>query len=224
MKVLLIEDDEEIAAFIERGLREQGYCVRHETTSQKGIISAASGDFDVIIFDRLLPGMDGIDAVRILRQSKLETPILMLTALSAIGDRVAGLEAGADDYMVKPFVFAELHARLKALARRRPLAKEDTILEIADLRLDRTTREITRSGKALDLLPREYQILEYLMLNPGQLVTRTMLLEQIWGFQFDPKTSLVQTHVSRLRSKIDKPFDVELIKTLRGSGYLISAS
>ena len=224
MKILLIEDDVEIAAFIKRGLLEQGYSVRHEMTSQAGMISAASGDFDVIIFDRLLPGMDGMDAVRILRQSQLETPILMLTALSAIGDRVAGLEAGADDYMVKPFAFAELHARLKALARRRPLAKADSVLEIADLRLDRTTREVVRSGQVLNLLPREYQILEYLMFNPGQLVTRTMLLEQIWGFQFDPKTSLVQTHVSRLRTKIDKPFDVELIKTLRGSGYLISAS
>lgn len=188
------------------------------------MIQASGGDFDVIIFDRMLPKMDGTDAIEVLRKAGLETPILLLTALSGIDDRVSGLEAGADDYLVKPFAFAELYARLKALARRKPLAQEaPTQIVVGDLMLERTTRRVERAGQALDLLPREYRILEFLMLNEGQLITRTMLLDRIWGYNFDPKTSLVQTHLSRLRAKVDKPFDRDLITTVRGAGYVLSA-
>jgi two-component system OmpR family response regulator len=223
VQVLLVEDDEETAAFIERGLLEAGHSVTHDASANDGLISAAAKSFDVIVFDRLLPGMDGVDAVRVLRQSGVTTPILLLTALDGIDDRVKGLEAGADDYLVKPFAFAELYARLRALARRQPLVEETQRRQIADLVLERTTQLVTRAGQRLELLPREYRILDYLMAHEGQVVTRTMLLETIWGFQFDPKTSLVQTHVSRLRNKVDKPFAIELIHTVRGAGYVISA-
>ena len=219
-----MEDNEETLAFISRGLGEAGDAVTITTSAQGGLLAAAGHTFDVIIFDRLLPGMDGLDAVRVLRQSGIVTPILMLTALDGIDDRVNGLEAGADDYLTKPFAFAELYARLRALARRQPLAEaETTRLVVGDLVLERTTQSVTRAGERLDLLPREYRILEYLMLNEGQLVTRTMLLETVWGYRFDPKTSLVQTHLSRLRAKVDRPFETELIRTVRGAGYVIAA-
>lgn len=225
MRILLVEDNEETVDFVSRGLTEAGDTVTVETDAQSGLLTAAGKPFDVIIFDRLLPGMDGLDAVRVLRKSSVQTPILMLTALAGIDDRVDGLEAGADDYLVKPFAFAELYARLKALARRQPITEDDvTQYQIADLVLDRLTQTVTRDGQKLDLLPREYRILEYLMQHEGELITRTMLLENIWGYNFDPKTSLVQTHLSRLRSKVDKPFPTELIQTVRGSGYVIASS
>ena len=223
MNILFVEDNEETAAFVSRGLEEAGDTVTVVSDSKNGLIAAAAGRFDVIVFDRLLPGLDGLDAVRVLRQSGVTTPIIMLTALSGIDDRVDGLEAGADDYLVKPFAFSELHARIRALSRRQPLTEEVTRLQVGDLVMERTTQIATRDNHVLDLLPREYRILEYLMQNEGQLVTRTMLLEKIWGYKFDPKTSLVQTHLSRLRAKVDKPFDTELIRTVRGSGYVISA-
>ena len=222
--ILLVEDNSETVAFISRGVEEAGDAVTVAMSAQEGLLAAAAHSFDVIIFDRLLPGMDGLDAVRVLRQSGIVTPILMLTALDGIADRVNGLEAGADDYLTKPFAFAELHARLRALARRQPLAEaEATRLMVGDLVMERTTQTVTRAGERLDLLPREYRVLEYLMLNEGHLVTRTMLLEKVWGYRFDPKTSLVQTHVSRLRAKVDRPFDTELIRTVRGAGYVLSA-
>ena len=225
MRILLVEDNEETVDFVSRGLTEAGDTVTVETDAQSGLLTAAGKPFEVIIFDRLLPGMDGLDAVRVLRKSSVQTPILMLTALAGIDDRVDGLEAGADDYLVKPFAFAELYARLKALARRQPITEDDvTQYQIADLVLDRLTQTVTRDGQKLDLLPREYRILEYLMQHEGELITRTMLLENIWGYNFDPKTSLVQTHLSRLRSKVDKPFPTELIQTVRGSGYVIASS
>ena len=224
MNILFVEDNEETAAFVARGLEEAGDTVTVVPDAQNGLLAAAAGQFDVIVFDRLLPGMDGLDAVRVLRQSGVTTPIIMLTALSGIDDRVDGLEAGADDYLVKPFAFSELHARIRALSRRQPLTEEVTRLQVGDLVMERTTQTATRDDHILDLLPREYRILEYLMQNEGQLVTRTMLLEKIWGYKFDPKTSLVQTHLSRLRAKVDKPFDTELIRTVRGSGYVISSS
>lgn len=223
MNILFVEDNEETAAFVSRGLEEAGDTVTVVSDSKNGLLAAAAGRFDVIVFDRLLPGMDGLDAVRVLRQSGVTTPIIMLTALSGIDDRVDGLEAGADDYLVKPFAFSELHARIRALSRRQPLMEEVTRLQVGNLVMERTTQIATRDNHVLDLLPREYRILEYLMQNQGQLVTRTMLLEKIWGYKFDPKTSLVQTHLSRLRAKVDKPFDTELIRTVRGSGYVISA-
>ena len=222
MKILLVEDDNETAEFIKHGLEQQGETVQHEIDAKKGILAASTIEFDVIVFDRLLPSMDGLNAVKILREAQILTPVIMLTALSETSERVAGLNAGADDYMVKPFAFSELHARLKALARRQPMQEQVIELAIGDLLLNRTTRKVTRAGKTLDLLPREYQILEYLLQHPNQLITKTMLLEQVWGFSFDPKTSLVQTHVSRLRTKVDKPFSDDLIKTVRGSGYVIS--
>ena len=225
VQILLVEDNQETVAFISRGLEEARDAVTIATAAQEGLLAAAAHTFDVIIFDRLLPGMDGLDAVRVLRQSGIVTPILMLTALDGIDDRVNGLEAGADDYLTKPFAFAELYARLRALARRQPLAEaEATRLMVGDLVLERTTQTVTRAGERLELLPREYRILEYLMLNEGQLVTRTMLLERVWGYRFDPKTSLVQTHLSRLRAKVDRPFETELIRTVRGAGYVIAAS
>lgn len=224
MRILLVEDNEETVAFTSRGLEEAGDAVTVAATAQEGLLIAAAHEFDVIIFDRLLPGMDGIDAVRVLRQSGIATPILMLTALDGIDDRVNGLEAGADDYLTKPFAFAELYARLRALTRRQPLAEADTTrIVVGDLIMERTRQVVTRAKVTLELLPREYRILEFLMLNEGQVVTRTMLLEKVWGYRFDPKTSLVQTHVSRLRAKVDRPFDTELIRTVRGAGYVISA-
>ncbi|MEM9098401.1 MAG: response regulator transcription factor [Pseudomonadota bacterium] len=223
MKVLLVEDNDETAAFILRGLAEQGAVVEHRTDAKEALIAAADQDLDVIIFDRMLPGMDGLDAVRLLRASHVETPILILSARSGIDDRVDGLSGGADDYLVKPFAFEELLARIHALLRRPPIAADTTELRIADLHLDRLKRIVSRGNVTLDLSPHEYRILEYLMLNEGQIVTRTMLLERIWGYRFDPKTSLVQTHISRLRAKVDKSFPTELIKTIRGSGYVITA-
>ncbi|MEM6300637.1 MAG: response regulator transcription factor [Pseudomonadota bacterium] len=221
MNILLVEDDLETAEFICRGLRETGDAVKHVTDGREGLLAATQESYDTIVFDRMLPGMDGLDAVRVLRETHIDTPIIMLTALAGIDDRVNGLDAGADDYLVKPFAFAELYARIRALGRRKPLQNEEHQLIVHDLILDRTTQEVTREGARLDLMPREYRILEYLMMNVGQLVTRTMLLEKVWGYSFDPKTSLVQTHVSRLRSKVDKPYGQELIRTVRGSGYLI---
>ncbi|MEM7361290.1 MAG: response regulator transcription factor, partial [Pseudomonadota bacterium] len=220
-----VEDDEETSHFIQRGLKEAGDIVETRANGKAGLLEATTKNFDAIIFDRLLPEMDGVSAVKLIREAKIDTPIIILTALGGIDDRVEGLEAGADDYLVKPFSFAELYARLRALSRRKPIADIEpvTSLSIADLRLERTTQKVMRGNIKLELMPREYKILEYLMLNEGQLVTRTMLLEKIWGYHFDPKTSLVQTHVSRLRNKVDKPFDHELIKTIRGSGYAISA-
>jgi len=223
VNILLIEDDDEIATFVRKGLQEQQYVVEHAASAEQGILSASSGTYDVIIFDRLLPGMDGIDAVRVLRQSKVQTPIIMLTAMSGIDDRVAGLEAGADDYLVKPFAFSELLARVRALGRRKPIINETIEISIGGLILNRATRRVTRDAQEIDLLPREYKILEYMIMNPNHVITRTMLLERIWGYSFDPKTSLVQTHVSRMRAKVDKPFDKELIKTVRGAGYVFSA-
>lgn len=224
LNILIVEDNQETADFIARGLAEAGDTLHHALSAEEGMIQAGSGAFDVIIFDRMLPKMSGTKAIEVLRRAGLETPILMLTALSGIDHRVSGLEAGADDYLVKPFAFAELYARLKALARRRPLAEEaPTRLVVGDLVLERTTQSVERAGQTLDLLPREFRILEFLMQNEGQLVTRTMLLDRIWGYNFDPKTSLVQTHLSRLRAKVDKPFERELIATVRGSGYVLSA-
>jgi two-component system OmpR family response regulator len=223
LNILLVEDDRETADFVTRGLTEMGHTVTAVRTGADALVNAASGVCDVIVFDRMLPDMDGTDAVRVLRKSGADVPIIMLTALASIDDRVAGLEAGADDYLVKPFAFAELYARIKALARRQPLSEPETTLCIADLSMDRTTQTVKRGEDTLELLPREYRILEYLMLHEGQLVTRTMLLEKIWGYSFDPKTSLVHTHVSRLRAKVDKPYDTELIHTVRGSGYILGS-
>jgi two-component system, OmpR family, response regulator len=222
MKVLIVEDDVETAAFICRGLRETGGVVDHADNGVDALFLASEGGYDVLIVDRMLPRMDGLSLVRMLREAGVETPVLFLTAVSELGDRVEGLEAGGDDYMVKPFAFSELHARLRALVRRSPGIAVVTVLRVGDLALDRMTRRVERAGQTIVLQPREFRLLEYLMEHAGEVVTRTMLLEKVWQFHFEPKTSVVETHVSRLRLKVDKPFGTELIRTVRGAGYVIA--
>ncbi len=222
LKILLIEDDQETADFIMRGLQEQGDLVEHAATGRDGMFLASDGQYDVLIVDRLLPGMDGLNLVKVLRETGVTTPILFLSALSGLDERVAGLDAGGDDYLVKPFALSELTARLRALVRRPPFNPPAATLNVSDLTLDRLTRRIERAGQVIDLQPREFRLLEYLMQHAGEVVTRSMLLEHVWDYHFEPKTSVVETHVSRLRAKIDKPFASDLIKTLRGVGYVIS--
>ncbi len=222
MRVLIIEDDAENARFVVRGLREASCTVDHADSGVDGLFMATQGNYDVLVVDRILPGIDGLSLVRTLRDTGVETPVLFLTAVSGLGDRVEGLEAGGDDYLTKPFAFSELHARLRALVRRNPRIAEETVLSVADLSLDRLTRRVERAGQPIELQPREYRLLEYLMEHAGEVVTRTMLLEKVWEFHFEPKTSVVESHVSRLRAKVDKPFDVELIRTVRGAGYVLS--
>jgi two-component system OmpR family response regulator len=221
MKILLIEDDSDTAGYVANGLRENSHLVEHAANGRDGLFLASGGGHDVMIIDRMLPGLDGLAIVKTLRGAGTKAPVLMLTNLGGINDRVEGLEAGADDYLVKPFAFAELLARINALARRPPMAPQVPVLKVADLELDRLKRTVMRGGKLIELQPQEFKLLEYLMRNAGQLVTRTMLLENVWDFHFDPRTSVVETHISRLRSKVDREFGVELIHTLRGSGYCI---
>ena len=223
MRVLIIEDDTETADFIARGLSEAGAVADQAATGTDGLFMASEGDYDALVVDRMLPRIDGLNLVQMLRKSGIDTPVLFLTAVSGLGDRVDGLEAGGDDYMVKPFAFSELHARLRAILRRGPVRAAETVLTVADLTLDRLSRKVTRAGQTIDLQPREYRLLEYLLNHAGEVVTRTMLLEKVWDFHFEPKTSVVETHVSRLRAKIDRPFDTELIRTVRGAGYVIAA-
>ena len=221
MKILLIEDDPDTAGYVANGLRENSHLVEHAANGRDGLFLASGGGHDVMVIDRMLPGLDGLAIVKTLRSAGVKEPVLMLTNLGGINDRVEGLEAGADDYLVKPFAFAELLARINALARRPPIAPVVPVLKVADLELDRLKRTVTRGGRQIELQPQEFKLLEYLMHNAGQLVTRTMLLENVWEFHFDPRTSVVETHISRLRGKVDRDFGVELIHTLRGSGYCI---
>jgi two-component system, OmpR family, response regulator len=223
MKVLLIEDDPRTGAYIEKGLQELGHIVELATNGRDGLFLAEAGTYDVMIVDRMLPALDGLSMVKMIRAAGVKTPVLFLTTMSGIGDRVQGLEAGGDDYLVKPFAFAELLARLNALTRRPPLNPVETVLRAADLEMDLISRRVTRAGKKIELKPREFRLLEYLMRRADQVVTRTMLLEDVWDFHFDPKTNIVETHISRLRAKIDRGFERELIETVRGSGYLLRA-
>jgi two-component system, OmpR family, response regulator len=223
MKVLLIEDDQETSAYIARGLREQGHVVDLAATGRDGLFLATEGGHDVLIVDRMLPGLDGIGLVQALRGTGVKAPVLFLTALGGVGDRVRGLEAGGDDYLVKPFAFAELLARVTALARRPPLSDTPTVLRAGDLEMDLLGRTVTRAGKTIDLQPREFQLLAYLVRNLDRVVTRTMLLEAVWDFHFDPRTNIVETHISRLRSKLSQYGGAELIHTVRGSGYALRA-
>lgn len=224
MKILIIEDDAETAAYIERGLKEHGHAVDIARNGHEGLMLAPEGGYDVMIIDRMLPKLDGLALLKTLREGGLRTPALFLTALGSIEDRVKGLESGGDDYLVKPFAFAELYARVQSLARRPPLADTTSILHIADLELDLIRRTATRAGQSIDLQPTEFRLLEYLMRHEGKVVTRTMLLEAVWDFHFDPKTNIVETHISRLRSKIDRGFEHELIQTVRGAGYKLHAA
>ncbi len=218
---MLIEDDPETAEFIQRSLTEYNWNVTWCANPKDGILQLGVGQYDCVILDRMLPEMDGIAVLRVLRGAGIETPVLMLTARGSLDDRVEGLEAGADDYLGKPFAITELIARLRSVSRRRPHAAAQTVYELADLRVDRVARQASRSGTVLDLSPLEFKLLDCLLGHAGEVVTRTMLLEKVWGYNFDPKTSLVQTHMSRLRAKVDKPFTVELIRTVRGAGYII---
>jgi two-component system OmpR family response regulator len=221
MNVLVAEDDGETLDYIKRGLRELGYGVTAASNGRDALLLATGDPFDAIILDRMLPGVDGMTILRSMRAAGIATPVLMLTALARVEDRVAGLQAGADDYLIKPFAFTELCARLEALARRPADMLPETGFKAGDIAIDMIEREVRRAGKRIDLQPREFALLAELMRHAGQVVTRTMLLERVWGFHFDPKTNIVETHVSRLRSKLNAGFDRNAIHTVRGSGYRI---
>lgn len=224
MDILLIEDDEETARHIASSLTGAGHSVTCASDGHKALVTAESGQFDLFVVDRMLPTLDGLSIVKLLRAEGVHTPVLFLSTLAGIDDRVCGLDAGGDDYLVKPFAMAELLARVNALGRRPAAAQAPTLLRIADLDLNLITRAATRSGRAIDLHTREFEILEFLMRNAGRVVTKSMLLERIWNFHFDPKTTVVETHISRLRSKIDKGYASELIQTVRGVGYCLRDS
>ncbi|MDE4176279.1 response regulator transcription factor [Phaeobacter sp. PT47_59] len=219
MRVLVVEDDPETADYITTSLRAEGHTVDHCDNGKDGFLNALDNDYDVMVFDRMLPGLDGLTLIKSVRGAGNETPIMFLSALDGIDDRVEGLKAGSDDYLIKPFSYQELSARLAALVRRPPLKAEETVLHVADLEMNLVRRTVSRGGTQIDLQPREFSLLEYLMRNADRVLTRTMLLEAVWDFHFDPKTSVVETHISRLRNKIDKPFARELIHTIRGAGY-----
>jgi two-component system OmpR family response regulator len=223
MKILLIEDDPETSAYVARGLREHGHVLDSAATGQDGLFLASGGGHDVLIVDRMLPGLDGLGLVRALRETGVKAPVLFLTALGGVGDRVRGLEAGGDDYLVKPFAFAELLARINALGRRLPLSNAVVVLRAGDLEMDLLKRLVVRDGRPVELQPREFQLLEYLLRHMDRVVTRTMLLEAVWDFHFDPKTNIVETHISRLRAKLAQAGAAELIHTVRGSGYSLRA-
>jgi two-component system, OmpR family, response regulator len=221
MKLLVVEDDRETAAYLVKGLGESGYTVDHAKDGRDGLFMASSAGYDAIVLDRMLPGIDGLALLGALRAADIHTPALFLSALGNVDDRVKGLRAGGDDYLVKPFAFSELLARIEALLRRGSAVPATTTLRVADLELDLLTRTVKRDGHPLELLPREFRLLEYLMRNAGHVVTRTMLLEHVWDYHFDPQTNVIDVHVSRLRQKIDKNFPRPLLHTVRGAGYCL---
>ena len=223
MRVLLIEDDRQMAEYLRKALTEVGAVADHAADGRGGLLQAASGEYDVLIVDRMLPGLDGLAIIRTLRASGNQTPVLILSALGEVDDRVEGLRAGGDDYLVKPFAFSELHARLEVLLRRGATEIPETRLRVGDLEMDLLKREVVRAGRPIQLQPREFRLLEYLMRHAGQVVTRTMLLEQVWDYHFDPQTNVIDVHISRLRGKIDRDFDTPLLHTVRGAGYMIRA-
>ena len=224
MKILLAEDDRETAGFVERGLGELGHVVALSSDGVDALHLATTEPFELVLLDRMLPAMDGITVLRRMRAAGIETPVLLLTALGRIEDRVEGLEAGADDYLVKPFAFSELAARINALARRGPIHAEVTRFECGSLTMDLLRREVRRDGVPITLQPREFRLLEELMRNAERAVTRTMLLERVWGFHFDPQTNIVETHISRMRAKLNEGDKPDLIETLRGVGYRMKPS
>ena len=225
MRVLVVEDDAETAAYVARGLKEQGHGVEVAGDGRDGLFLALDQTFDVIVMDRMTPGMDGLSVVKSLRAGGVVTPVLFLTALGGVGDRVEGLEAGADDYLVKPFSFSELNARINALGRRAPMREQTvSVLKLGALELNRLQRSARVGDKTLDLKPKEFQLLEYLMQNADRVVTRTMLLEHVWDLHFDPGTNVVDVMVCRLRHKIDAPNRPSHIQTLRGKGYVFQAT
>ena len=223
MRVLVVEDERKIAAYVKRGLEEQGYAVDAAYTGQEALDWAEVVEFDLIVLDILLPELDGVEVCRELRGRGVRTPILMLTARDAIDDRVAGLDAGADDYLIKPFAMPELLARLRALSRRSADAPKSTVLQVADLGLDTLTRRAWRGGKAVDLTAKEYAVLECLLRHPEQVLTRTMIAEHVWSYDVFNQSNVVDVYVRNLRRKLDDPFERKLIQTVRGAGYRISA-
>ena len=224
MRILVVEDDKDVAGFVVRGLKEAGHVVEHADNGRDGLFLAASEAFDAIVLDRMLPGgVDGLRILETLRGQQNTVPVLFLSAMAEVDDRVRGLKAGGDDYVTKPFAFAELLARVEALARRGKSDAPVTKLTVGDLELDLLSRQVRRAGQKIDLQPREFRLLEYLMRHGGQVVTRTMLLEGVWDYHFDPQTNVIDVHVSRLRQKIDKPFGSVLIHTVRNAGYMVRA-
>jgi len=224
MRILVIEDDPEVAAYLVKGLKEQGHGVDHAEDGNNGLFLASSEDYDAMIIDRMLPQLDGLTIVKTVRATGKTTPMLLLSALGEVDDRVEGLRAGGDDYLTKPFAFSELIARIDALIRRNTQSGSgESKLSVADLEVDLLTRFVQRAGQKIDLQPREFRLLEYLMRHAGQVVTRTMLLEQVWDYHFDPQTNVIDVHISRLRGKIDKGFSKPLLHTVRGAGYMINA-
>jgi two-component system, OmpR family, response regulator len=221
LKILLIEDDQETADYIAHGLHEEGHLLTQVASGAEGLVCALGNGFDLLIVDRMIPGLDGLNLVKTLRAAGHHTPVLFLTALGGIEERVSGLNAGGDDYLIKPFAFSELVARVAALGRRPRTTAAETSLRVLDLELDLLSHTVRRRGKLIELQPREFRLLEYLMRHAGQVVTRTMLLEHVWDIHFDPRTNVVETNISRLRGKIDKGYEVELIHTVRGAGYCV---
>jgi two-component system, OmpR family, response regulator len=221
MRALLVEDDATIAEFVARGLREAGFVVDHATDGEAGLAAAVAQPYDVAIVDLMLPRRDGLSLIEALRQRGVMTPLLILSARREIDDRVRGLQAGGDDYLTKPFAFAELLARVQALVRRATRTPEPNTLSIDDLVLDLLSRRVVRSGRVLDLRPREFALLEYLLRNAGRVVSKTMILSHVWAYNFDPQTNIVDVLVSRLRDKIDRPFEKKLLHTVRGVGYVL---
>lgn len=223
MRVLVIEDDQETASYIVKGLKEQGHVADYATDGKQGLHLAATESYDVLVVDRMLPEMEGLSIIRSLRSADDRTPALILSALGDVDDRVDGLKAGGDDYLVKPFAFSELLARLEALVRRADVKAPVTTLKVADLEMDLLSRVVKRGDKPIELQPREFRLLEFLMRHSGQVVTRTMLLEKVWDYHFDPQTNVIDVHVSRLRGKIDRDFSEPLLHTVRGAGYILRA-
>jgi two-component system OmpR family response regulator len=224
MKILVVEDDRETASYLVKGLSESGYTVDRAGDGREGLFHATSGNYDAIVLDRMLPNMDGLAMLGALRAAGIATPALILSALGSVDDRVKGLRAGGDDYLVKPFAFSELLARIEALMRRGAATPATTNLRVADLELDLLTRRVRRCGRPIEVLPREFRLLEYLMRNAGHVVTRTMLLEHVWDYHFDPQTNVIDVHISRLRQKIDKGFAKPMLHTVRGAGYCLKAA
>jgi len=224
MRILVIEDDRQAAAYLMKGLRESGYAIDHAPDGAEGLFLASTERYDAMIVDRMLPGVDGLEIIKTLREKGNGTPVLILSAMGQVDDRVMGLRAGGDDYLTKPYSFSELLARLEALLRRGSVAPAETKLRVDNLEMDLLARVVTRGGRSIDLQPREFQILQYLMRHQGHVVTRTMLLEAVWDYHFDPQTNVIDVHISRLRQKIDKDYDQPLLHTVRGAGYCLRAS
>jgi two-component system OmpR family response regulator len=225
MKILLVEDNERVAQFVRKGLHEEGNVVDYADNGRDGLFLASSERYDAIVLDRMLPGgIDGLAIIEALRKTGNKTPVLILSALADVNERIQGLRAGGDDYLTKPFAFGELAARIDALVRRSQDAEVQTVLTTGDLRMDLLSRKVTRGGTPIQLQPREFKLLEFLMRHAEQVVTRTMLLENVWDYHFDPQTNVIDTHISNLRHKIDAGFDRPLLKTVRGAGYRLSAN